>query len=121
MHTYMETLEQKNYHCASCKRVFYVPYYVNDWGYWYSGKICCSYHCMRVLQAKDRPPEMNYYAPEHTGNPRTPLTKSEIVQIEKLLFRGVSARQVAKQMKRSESAVGKIRKRLVSEGWITGN
>ena len=121
MHTYTETLEQKNYHCAGCKKTFYVPYYVSDWGYWYSGKICCSYHCMRALQAKDRPPEMNYYAPERKGNPRTPLTKTEINNIEKLLFRGISVRQTAKQAKRSEAVVWKIKKRLVSEGWITQN
>lgn len=120
MHTYSETLDYKTHRCAKCKQVFEIPYYVTEWGYWYAGKICCGYKCMRALQAKDRP-EMNYYAPEHTGNPRTPLTKAEIVNIEKLLFRGISVRQTAKQAKRSEAVVGKIKKRLVSEGWITQN
>ena len=97
--------------------MFDVPYYVSDWGYWYVGKICCSYHCMRALQAKDRP-QMNYYVPEEKHRENKPLTKDEIKNIEKILLRGTSARQTAKQVRRSEAAVGKIRKRLVAEGWI---
>ena len=112
--------EEKNHKCSVCGRMFPIPYYVREWGYWYAGRICCGYTCMRTIQAKDRP-KMDSYVPEKEGRRNIPLTQTEIKNIEKLLFRGQSVRKTAKQVKRSEAVVGKIRKRLVAEGWIAAS
>lgn len=37
--------------CENCGKSFFHPYV--EWGYYYDGKICCSYKCMREMRAKE--------------------------------------------------------------------
>lgn len=118
MYNYAETLTEHKYKCRGCGKLFEIPYYCVEWGYWYAGQICCSHRCMMAMRRKDRA-KMDAYS-EKPPVSRSPLSHVEIENIERLILKGHSNEKIAIAVRRSKSAVGNVRKRMVREGrWTT--
>ena len=115
---YTETLDQKTYRCSHCGKTFEVPYYVHDWGYWYAGKICCSYRCMRAAGAGARKNGTfdEFYAPDTPRRINRRQTQEEVLRIEEYLRGNHSIRSTAIKFGRSEGFVFRIKKGMAVNG-----
>ena len=72
--------------CPECGSRFYVGQ--AGWGYAYDEVYCCTYHCMRRMEAKDRMIEEN----------RHKLSAEEMAQIDKMTAEGIATPDIAKKL-----------------------
>jgi hypothetical protein len=114
MRAYIQATSQIKYKCRNCGKTFEIPFYCTEWGYWYGAHICCGYSCMRKLQAKE---QAKLSMPK--AKTQWVMTPKEIEAIERAILKGKSTMVIAKESGRSSSAILKIKRRMVEDGWIT--
>lgn len=141
----LKWLEKNTGRCANCKKKFPKP--TAEWGYDYKGKECCSYHCMRALERKDKNSYLHikeeeertrkrrqqeqampsytriYVRQDARSRPR--LTNDEKEEIIRLYVQGYQIKQIAFEIRRSIDAIAKVlddanvRKPEQRSKWIT--
>jgi len=119
----LQWMERKSGKCAVCKEKFNKPS-GDDWGYSYRGKECCSYHCMRALERKDKNSWLHIKeAEEESKKNQTQIPKSipvsrkdnwtrmsdqEKSKILELYISGKTIKDVAEELGRSRHAVSNV-------------
>ena len=115
--------------CAMCKKKFPKPMTGGDWGYSYKGRECCSYHCMRALERKDKNSWLHIkeaeeqaerertQVPEYikTGSRKdnwTRITEEEKQLILKLWIGGKTMKEIGELIERSPQAISRTLEEL---------
>lgn len=93
IYTYMHWLIERDRVCAHCGKVFQT--HGDEWGYYYQGKIACSYGCMRAMENEDtsRIPSSEFDGNE-SASTRRRIGPKDIQRIETMYKAGHTVRNI---------------------------